>query len=199
MCSLAPTHLDSTATNFPWASANHKLIKITQTQENEACKRSKFHARKRKNSHCDWLTKGGYLATNRVPIKTFDVSLAWPWSKFVSLCFHFAKTESHSKEFCPCKCHRNRWKKQFTPDECLPNFYLKFDFLERPKMPLSQRDIRNRRQQREMKRFIGRTRFITFKWQSFLSYWSRVSSYIVVTSSNNLVRSLFYFLQQINK
>ena len=27
-------------------------------------------------------------------------------------------------------------KNKFTPDECLPNFYLKFDFLERPKKRL---------------------------------------------------------------
>lgn len=26
-------------------------------------------------------------------------------------------------------------KKQFSPDECLPNFNLKFDFFERPKNP----------------------------------------------------------------
>ena len=43
-------------------------------------------------------------------------------------------------------------KNEFTPDECLPNFYLKFDFLEGPKKPLSLQSTRNRRQQREIKK-----------------------------------------------
>ena len=51
---------------------------------------------------------------------------------------------------------------EFTPDECLPNFYLKFDFLERLKKPLSLQSTRNR-WQREMKKCIDGTHFFTFK------------------------------------
>jgi len=48
-------------------------------------------------------------------------------------------------------------KNKFTPHKYLPNFHLKFDFLERLKMPLSFQSTRNRRQQRKMKKMTKST------------------------------------------
>jgi len=58
------------------------------------------------------------------------------------ICFIFVSTlqkpKAILKSFCSVQMlQKSLEKDEFTPDECLPNFYKKFEFLERPNKPLS--------------------------------------------------------------
>ena len=73
--------------------------------------------------------------------------------RFVS---RLRKPKAILKSFCSVQLSQKSLEKnQFTPDECLPNFYLKFYSSEKPKKPLVLRSTRKRRQQREMKKMFS--------------------------------------------
>ena len=60
------------------------------------------------------------------------------WHEYGANLFHFVSTlqklKAILKSFCSVQMSQKLLgKNEFTPDECLPNFNLKFDFLERPK------------------------------------------------------------------
>lgn len=91
---------------------------------------------KKKTLHCDWLMKGGFLAQNCMPCKWNYIALAIEpgANNYVLFCFHFAKTESHSKVSVACKCHRNCSKRaNFHVMNVFHKFVWDFTSLERQK------------------------------------------------------------------
>ena len=61
------------------------------------------------------------------------------WCKLGANLFRFVSTlgkpKAILKSFCSMQMSQKSLEKnEFTPDECLPNFYLKFDLSEKPKI-----------------------------------------------------------------